>query len=185
MALTESTMLDLGTIAPDFTLTDVVSGRIVRRDDFRGKKALLVAFICAHCPYVNHLEKGLAKLAEELQDEPVGIVAISSNDIAFQPEDSPDKLKAQALACGFNFPYLYDETQDVARAYHSACTPDFFLYDEEFRLVYRGQFDSSRPGNGIPVTGKDLREAIDKVLAGQPAPAEQRPSMGCNIKWKA
>jgi len=113
MALTESTMLDLGTIAPDFTLTDVVSGRIVRRDDFRGKKALLVAFICAHCPYVNHLEKGLAKLAEELQDEPVGIVAISSNDIAFQPEDSPDKLKAQALACGFNFPYLYDETQDA------------------------------------------------------------------------
>jgi peroxiredoxin len=185
MALTESTMLELGTLAPDFALTDVVSGRIVRRDDFRGRKALLVAFICAHCPYVKHLEKGLAKLAEELQDEPVGIVAISSNDVDFQPADSPDRLKAQAEACGFNFPYLYDETQDVARAYHAVCTPDFFLFDEEFRLVYRGQFDSSRPGNGIPVTGEDIQFSISQILFGKPVPKDQQPSIGCNIKWKA
>jgi peroxiredoxin len=184
MALTESTMLELGTIAPDFSLTDVVSGKTVRRDDFRGRKALLVAFICAHCPYVKHLEKGLARLAEELQDEPVGIVAISSNDISYQPEDSPDKLKAQAQACGFNFPYLYDESQAVARAYNSACTPDFFLFDEEFHLVYRGQFDSSRPGNGIPVTGEDLQFSIHQLLAGKPIPKDQLPSIGCNIKWK-
>jgi peroxiredoxin len=184
MALTESTMHDLGTIAPDFALTDVVSGKTVRRDDFRGNKAFLVAFICAHCPYVKHLEKGLARLAAEFQNEPVGIIAIGSNDVAFQPEDSPDKLKAQALDCGFNFPYLYDESQAVARAFNAACTPDFFLYDEDFRLVYRGQFDSSRPGNGIPVTGEDIQFSISQILFGKPVPRDQQPSIGCNIKWK-
>jgi peroxiredoxin len=185
MALTESTMLELGTTAPDFSLTDVVTGKTVRRDDFRGQKALLVMFICAHCPYVKHIEKGLAALGKEYSGKPIGIVAISSNDAVTHPADSPAGLKQQADTFGFSFPYLYDETQDVARAYKAACTPDLYLFDGNFRLVYRGQFDSSRPGNGIPVTGEDLRIAIDLVLAGKPVPREQRPSIGCNIKWKA
>ena len=185
MALTESTMLELSTTAPDFALTCVVTGKTVRRDDFRGQKALLVMFICAHCPYVKHIEKGLAALGKDYAGKPIGIVAISSNDVTTHPADSPAGLKQQAETLGFNFPYLYDETQAVARAYKAACTPDFFLFDGNLRLVYRGQFDSSRPGNGIPVTGKDLRAAIDLVLAGKPVPTEQRPSIGCNIKWKA
>ena len=185
MALTESTMLSLGTIAPDFALTDVVSGNTVHRDDFRGQKALLVLFICAHCPYVKHIEKGLAALGKNYAGKPLAIVAISSNDVTTHPDDSPAGLKKQAETLGFVFPYLYDETQAVAHAYKAACTPDIFLFDEGFRLVYRGQFDSSRPGNGIPVTGEDLQAAIDQVLAGQPVPADQRPSIGCNIKWKA
>jgi peroxiredoxin len=185
MSLTESTMLELDTAAPDFALTDVVTGNTVRRDDFRHQKALLVMFICAHCPYVKHLEKGLAALGKDYAGKPIGIVAISSNDVAINPDDSPAGLKRQAETCGFNFPYLYDETQAVARAYKAACTPDFFLFDGDLRLAYRGQFDSSRPGNGIPVTGHDLRAAIDLVLAAKPVPAEQRPSVGCNIKWKA
>jgi peroxiredoxin len=178
-------MLELGTTAPDFSLTDVVTGKTVRRDDFRGQKALLVMFICAHCPYVKHIEKGLAALGKEYSGKPIGIVAISSNDAVTHPADSPAGLKQQADTFGFSFPYLYDETQDVARAYKAACTPDLYLFDGNFRLVYRGQFDSSRPGNGIPVTGEDLRIAIDLVLAGKPVPREQRPSIGCNIKWKA
>jgi peroxiredoxin len=185
MALTESTMLELGTTAPDFALTDVVTGKTVRRDDFRGQQALLVMFICAHCPYVKHIEKGLAALGKEYADKPVSIVAISSNDVSTHPADSPAGLKQQAATFGFSFPYLYDESQAVARAYKAACTPDLFLFDGNFRLVYRGQFDSSRPGNGIPVTGEDLRFAIDLVLADKPVPKEQRPSIGCNIKWKA
>jgi peroxiredoxin len=185
MALTESTMLELGVTAPDFTLTDVVTGKTVRRDDFRGKKALLVMFICAHCPYVKHIEKGLASLGKDYAGQPIGIVAISSNDAVTHPADSPAGLKRQAETLGFVFPYLYDETQAVARAYKAACTPDFFLFDAGFRLVYRGQFDRSRPGNGIPVTGDDLRAAIDLTLAGKPVSADQRPSIGCNIKWKA
>jgi peroxiredoxin len=185
MALTESTMLELGVTAPDFTLTDVVTGKTVRRDDFRGKKALLVMFICAHCPYVKHIEKGLAALGKDYAGQPIGIVAISSNDAVTHPADSPAGLKRQAETLGFVFPYLYDETQAVARAYKAACTPDFFLFDAGFRLVYRGQFDRSRPGNGIPVTGDDLRAAIDLTLAGKPVSADQRPSIGCNIKWKA
>ncbi|HEY1208219.1 MAG TPA: thioredoxin family protein [Terracidiphilus sp.] len=185
MALTESTMLELGTTAPDFALTCVVTGKTVRRDDFRGQKALLVMFICAHCPYVKHIEKGLAALGKDYAGKPIGIVAISSNDVTTHPADSPAGLKQQALTLGFNFPYLYDETQAVARAYKATCTPDFFLFDGNLHLVYRGQFDASRPGNGIPVTGKDLRAAIDLVLAGKPAPTDQRPSIGCNIKWKA
>jgi peroxiredoxin len=185
MALTESTMLELGTTAPDFALTDVVTGKTVRRDDFRGRKALLVMFICAHCPYVKHIERGIALLGKEYSSQSVGIVAISSNDATTHPADNPAGLKQQAETCGFIFPYLYDESQAVAHAYKAACTPDIFLFDEGFRLVYRGQFDSSRPGNGVPVTGQDLRAAIGQVLTGKPVPKDQRPSVGCNIKWKA
>lgn len=184
MALTESTMLELGTQAPDFALTDVVTGKTVRRDDFRDKKALLVMFICAHCPYVKHIEKTLGKLGTDYAGKPLAIVAISANDVANHPGDGPEGLKAQAKANGFTFPYLYDETQEVAHAYKAACTPDIFLFDSGFKLVYRGQYDSSRPGNGVPITGEDLRGAIDTVLAGKPVSADQRPSMGCNIKWK-
>lgn len=185
MARTESTMLELGTTAPGFALTDVVSGEAVRRDDFRGRKGLLVMFICPHCPYVKHIEKALAQFGADYADKPVGIVAISSNDAMAYPEDSPEGMKQQAVGLGFHFPYLYDESQDVAKAYHAACTPDLFLFDGDFRLVYRGQFDGSRPGSGIPVTGADLRAAIDAVLAGETVNPEQRASLGCDIKWKA
>lgn len=185
MAVTESTMLELGTTAPDFALTDVVTGKTVRRDDYRDKKALLVMFICTHCPYVKHIEKTLGTLGADYASQSLGIVAISSNDVTTHPADSPDGLKEQAQNYGFTFPYLYDESQAVAHAYKAACTPDFFLFDSDLKLVYRGQYDSSRPGNGIPVTGVDLRAAIDLVLEGKPVPADQRPSIGCNIKWKA
>jgi peroxiredoxin len=186
MSLTESTMkLELGTEAPDFALTDVVSGKTVRRDDFRGQKALLVMFICTHCPYVKHVEKGLAALGMDYDGEPVSIVAISSNDAEMYPDDGPEGLKQQAETMGFRFPYLYDESQAVAKAYDAACTPDLFLFNADLRLVYRGQFDGSRPENGIPVTGEDLRAAIDAVLAGRAVAGEQKPSIGCNIKWKA
>lgn len=184
MSLTESTMLELGTHAPDFALTDVITGNTVRRDDFRDKKALLVMFICAHCPYVKHIEKTLGKLGADYAGKPIAIVAISANDVSTHPGDSPEGLKGQAKANGFVFPYLYDESQAVAHAYKAACTPDFFLFDDNFRLVYRGQYDSSRPGNSLPVTGEDLRKAIDTVLAGKPVSPDQRPSIGCNIKWK-
>jgi len=184
MAVTESTMLELGTTAPDFALTDVVTGKTVRRDDFSGQKALLVMFICAHCPYVKHIERALAALARDYAGQPLGIVAISSNDAATHPDDSPANLKRQAQTLGFAFPYLYDESQAVAHAYKAACTPDFFLFDGELRLVYRGEFDRSRPGNGVAITGVDLRTAIDTALAGNPPLVDQRPSIGCNIKWK-
>jgi peroxiredoxin len=184
MAATESTMLDLGTIAPDFSLPDAVSGNTVRRDDYKGKKALLVFFICPHCPFVKHINEALAALGRDYADQPIGIVAIGSNDAVTYPTDSPEGLKQQAETFGFKFPYLYDESQSVAQAYKAACTPDFFLFDGGFSLVYRGQFDASRPGNGIPVTGKDLRAAIDLALEGKPVPTDQRPSIGCNIKWK-
>jgi peroxiredoxin len=184
MAQTASTMLKLGTLAPDFALADVVSGKTIRRDDFRGKKALLVMFICAHCPFVKHIEKELAKFGHDYAAQPVGIVAISANDAANFPADSPEGLKKQAETFGFKFPYLYDESQSVARAYDAACTPDIYLFDADFKLVYRGQFDASRPGNAIPVTGQDLRTALDSVLAAKPVPADQKPSIGCNIKWK-
>jgi peroxiredoxin len=186
MALTESTMeLSLGTTAPDFALTDVVRGKTVRRDDLRGQKALLVMFICTHCPYVKHIEMGLAALGTDYDGKPVSIVAISSNDAVSFPDDSPAGLKKQAQELAFRFPYLFDETQAVAKAYRAACTPDFFLFDEGFKLVYRGEFDRSRPGNTVPVTGESLRAAIDAVLAGNLPVVEQRPSIGCNIKWKA
>jgi len=183
MALTESTMLELGTAAPDFALPDVVSGKTVRRDDFRGQQGLLVMFICTHCPYVKHIEKGLAQLGSDYVGK-VGIVAISSNDAENHPDDNPAGLKRQAETMGFRFPYLYDETQAVAHAYKAVCTPDIYLFDGNFKLVYRGQFDGSRPGNGVPVTGKDLRAALDAVLRGEKPPADQQASIGCNIKWK-
>ena len=186
MALTESTMeLQLGADAPDFALPDAAQGGTVRRDDFRGNKGLLVMFICTHRPYVKHVENGLTALGKDYENKPIAIVAISSNDAVTHPDDGPAGLKKQATEQGFVFPYLYDESQDVAKAYHAACTPDFFLFDANFKLVYRGQFDASRPGNGIPVTGGDLRAALDNVLAGKPVPADQKPSIGCNIKWKS
>jgi len=185
MALTESTMLELGTTAPDFALTDVVTGKLVRRDDFRGNQALLVMFICTHCPYVKHIERDLAKLGKDYAGKSLGIVAISSNDVTTHPADSPAGMKQQAQTMGFVFPYLYDESQAVAHAYKAACTPDFFLFDSSMKLVYRGEFDRSRPGNGVAITGEDLRAAIDAALAGKPPLEDQRPSIGCNIKWKA
>jgi peroxiredoxin len=177
--------LELGTEAPDFALTDVVTGKSVRRDDFRDKRGLLVMFICTHCPYVKHVEKGLADLGRDYADKALGIVAISSNDADTYPEDGPAGLKKQAQTMGFPFPYLYDKTQEVAQAYHAACTPDFFLFDGDLKLVYRGQFDSSRPGSAVPVTGENLREAMDAVLSGRSVSPEQKASIGCNIKWKA
>ncbi len=184
MALTESTMLELGTVAPDFALPDVVTGKTVRRDDFRGQKGLLVMFICTHCPYVKHIEKGLADLGADYQGK-LGIVAISSNDAENYPDDSPAGLKRQAQTMGFKFPYLYDESQEAARAYKAACTPDIYLFDKDMKLVYRGQFDGGRPSNSVPVTGGDLRTALDAVLRGEKPGADQRASIGCNIKWKA
>jgi peroxiredoxin len=178
-------MLELGTAAPDFALTNTVTGNMVRRDDFKGKSGLLVMFICTHCPFVKNIESSLGKLGAEYASKPIGIVAVSSNDVATHPADSPAGMKAQARTHQFKFPYLYDESQQVARAYSAVCTPDFFVFDKNFRLVYRGQYDSSRPGNGMPVTGEDLRAAIDTVLAGKPVSPDQRPSIGCNIKWKA
>lgn len=183
MALTESTMLELGTTAPSFALPDVVTGKTVRLEEMRDEKPLLVLFICTHCPYVKHVETGLAALCNEYSGK-LHIAAISSNDAANYPDDSPAGLKQQAQRLGFKFPYLYDESQAVARAYKAACTPDFFLFDKNLKLVYRGQFDSSRPGNGIPVTGEDLRAAMDAVIAGRTVSEDQRPSIGCNIKWK-
>ncbi|HEY3703531.1 MAG TPA: thioredoxin family protein [Terracidiphilus sp.] len=184
MALTESTMmLELGSAAPDFSLPDVVSEETVRPESFRGQAGLLVMFLCAHCPYVKHVEKGLAVLGENYAGR-IGMVAISSNDVDMYPDDGPEGLKRQAERLGFRFPYLYDETQAVARAYKAACTPDFFLFDGELKLAYRGQFDRSRPGNGVAVSGEDLRAAMDAVIAGRAISADQRPSIGCNIKWK-
>lgn len=185
MARTESTMLTLGTPAPDFRLPDVTSGDLVSLDAFRGKKALLVMFICRHCPFVKHVEKELAKLGVDYADKPLGIVAISSNDAAAYPDDAPESLREMAAELGFNFPFCYDESQDIARAYNAVCTPDFFLFDESRHLAYRGQLDGSRPGNHIPVNGCDLRAAIENVLNGRPADPNQKPSVGCNIKWRS
>jgi peroxiredoxin len=184
MVLTESTMMPLGTRAPDFSLPDVVSGKTYSLADFKDKKALLVMFICRHCPYVKHVEKELAKIGKDYVGHNLAIVAISSNDAEMYPEDAPESLKKQAENLGFNFPYLYDGGQSVAKAYTAACTPDFFLFDKNRKLVYRGRLDASRPGNNIPVTGKDLRKAIDAVLTGKPINVFQKPSVGCNIKWK-
>jgi thiol-disulfide isomerase/thioredoxin len=185
MALTGSTMKELGSALPRFALPDVVSGRMITPDDYADRKALLVMFICRHCPYVKHVEQELARIGRDYAGKSLGIIAISSNDAANYPDDAPESLKQQALDLGFPFPYCYDETQEVARAFDAACTPDFFLYDEQRRLVYRGQLDDSRPGNGKPVTGRDLRAAIDAVLEGAEVSRDQRPSAGCNIKWKA
>lgn len=185
MALTPSTMLPLGTSAPPFTLPDPTSGKTVSITEFKNAPALLVMFICNHCPYVKHVRSGLAQLTKDYQARGVAVVGISSNDVANYPDDSPAKMALEAKDAGYTFPYLYDESQAVAKAYQAACTPDFFLFDREKRLVYRGQLDDSRPGNGVPVTGKDLRAALEAVLAGKPVATEQKPSIGCNIKWKA
>ena len=184
MALTESAMLALGTPAPDFSLPDVVSGKIVDLRSVAGPKGLLVMFICHHCPFVKHLEKDLARLGRDYDDKEIGIVAVSSNDAANYPDDAPASLAEQALQLRFSFPYLYDETQNVARAYDAVCTPDFFLFDAALKLAYRGQFDDSRPGNNAPITGGDLRLAMNALLAGEPVHPIQKPSLGCNIKWK-
>jgi peroxiredoxin len=184
MALTPSIMLPLGTAAPDFNLPDT-NGKLVSLVDFKPSPALLVIFMCNHCPYVIHLRASLAQLANDYAAKNVAIVGINSNDAKNYPDDSPAKMKIEVEKAGYIFPYLYDESQAVAKSYHAACTPDFFLFDRGRRLVYRGQFDASRPGNGIPVTGKDLRAALGAVLAGKTTSEFQAPSIGCNIKWKS
>jgi peroxiredoxin len=177
-------MLELGTKAPDFSLPDVVTGRAVGPGAFAGKKALLVMFICRHCPFVKHVQHELARLGRDYQPKEVGIVAVSSNDASAYPDDAPARLAEMARSEGFTFPLCYDETQEVAKSYRAACTPDFFLFDADRKLVYRGQLDDSRPSNGRPVTGRDLRNAIEAVLAGRPLGPDQTASVGCNIKWK-
>ena len=184
MARTESAMLALGTPAPDFLLTDVATGHLISTQAVTGPKGLLVMFICRHCPFVKHLDRALAQLGHDYETSGVGIIAISSNDAANYPDYAPDSLAEQAREFGFVFPYLYDETQEVARAYDAQCTPDFFLFDDALKLAYRGQFDDSRPSSRIPVTGEDLRAALDALITGEPISPEQRPSIGCNIKWK-
>jgi len=185
MALTPSTMLPLGTPAPYFSLTDTVSGKPVSLADLKDRKALLVMFLCNHCPYVKHLKSALAQLGKDYAGKDVAIVAISANDPVTHPDDAPDKLAADAKANGYTFPFLFDDTQKVAQAYKAACTPDFFVFDASRTLAYRGQFDDSRPGNGKPVTGSDLRAALDAVVAEQAASSKQQPSLGCNIKWRS
>jgi len=183
MANTPSTMLALGTDAPDFQLPDT-TGRLVSRDDFVDRPALLLIFICNHCPFVLHVVDEIARIGRDYQARGVGMVAISSNDVAAYPQDGPEPMAAFAIQHSFTFPYLYDESQEIAEAYHAACTPDSFLFGPDRRLVYRGQLDGSRPSNGVPVDGSDLRAALEATLAGRPVPEPQLPSMGCNIKWK-
>ena len=183
MVMTPSQMLPLGTPAPAFRLPDP-SGREVSLDDFPEAKAFLVVFMCNHCPFVKHIREELARLGRELPERGVAMVGINSNDADKYPDDSPKRMQFEAETYGYTFPYLVDASQEVAKAYQAACTPDFYLFDAQRRLVYRGQLDDSRPSNGKPVTGTDLRAAIDAVLGGQAVPAEQRPSIGCNIKWK-
>lgn len=180
----ESFMLPLGTPAPSFHLPDVVSGQVYRLESFHGKAALLVMFICRHCPYVQHIEQQLAQLGRDYEDSALGIIGISSNDPVSYPDDAPDRLKDMARRLDFRFPLCFDQTQEVAKAYEAACTPDFYLFDGQRRLVYRGQLDGSRPGSNRPVTGRDLRGAIDAVLAGNAVSPNQKPSIGCSIKWK-
>jgi peroxiredoxin len=177
-------MLELGTAAPPFALPDVVTGRTITLDTFKSQKGILVMFICRHCPYVQHIQEELANVGHEYSKKGVGVVAISANDAKEYPDDAPPSLKEMAQQLGFAFPFCYDETQDTAKAYSAACTPDFFLFDQSRQLVYRGQFDDSRPASGIPVTGRDLRAALDAVTQGRAVSREQKPSLGCNIKWK-
>lgn len=184
MALTESTMLPLETRAPDFTLLDTVTGKTKSLTELKSDKGTVVAFICNHCPFVKHIQQEFVAIAKEYQEKGIHFIAINSNDIIAFPDDSPDKMKQIAQEFAFSFPYLFDETQDVAKAYQAACTPDLYLFDKDLKLVYRGQFDDSRPNNSIPPTGKDLRMAMDQLLTGQPIPTDQTPSIGCNIKWK-
>jgi len=185
MAQTASTMLPLGTLAPDFSLPEPATGKTLSLSDFQDAPALLVMVICNHCPFVKHIRQRLIQFARDYQAKGLAIVAINANDVVNHPEDSPAKMAEDAKTFGYPFPYLYDESQATAKAYHAACTPDFFLFDAERKLVYRGQFDGSRPGNNIPVTGNDLRAAAQAVLTGQPIAPEQQPSIGCNIKWQS
>lgn len=184
MARTPSNMLPLGTNAPKFELKDTVTGEIIGLPNDKGLKGTVVMFICNHCPFVKHVNSEISKMAKKYTSYGIQFIAISSNDIDNYPEDSPDKMKETAIEEGYIFPYLFDSSQKVAKDFQAACTPDFYLFDEDLKLVYRGQLDDSRPGNNIPVTGKDLRSAIDSVLAKQPVSQEQKPSIGCNIKWK-
>jgi peroxiredoxin len=184
MALTASTMLALGTKAPDFQLPEVSSGEQISLHNFSDKKALLVMFICRHCPFIKHIQGQLSSLGKDYSGSGLAMVAISSNDAEKYPDDSPESLSSMSRHLGFSFPLLYDETQAVAQAFTAACTPDFFLFDRNCQLVYRGQLDDSRPGNGRPITGSDLRNAIDAALLGKSVSADQKPSIGCNIKWK-
>jgi peroxiredoxin len=184
LAATPSTMMALGTPAPDFRLPDTTSGRDVALADAAGERGTLVMFLCNHCPYVKHVQPELARIGREFPARGIGVVAISSNDVEKYPQDGPQEMRGEARAAGYAFPYLFDETQEIARAYGAACTPDFFLFDAQRRLVYRGQLDASRPQNDLPVTGEDLRAAMEALISGRPVPGEHVPSIGCNIKWK-
>ncbi len=185
MAATPSAMIELGTVAPHFNLPDTVNGKKMDLNSLKSQHATVIMFICNHCPYVKHIQEGLVKLTNEYLSKGISFVAINSNDVVNYPEDSPAKMKTLAQSLGFSFPYLYDETQEVAKAYSAECTPDFFIYDKNLKLVYRGQFDDSRPQNGVPITGKDVRGALDNILKGKEVSPDQKPSIGCNIKWKS
>ncbi len=184
MAQTPSNMLPLGTVASDFNLHDTVSGKMLSLTDLKSNITTVIMFICNHCPYVKHVQHELVRLARDYQARGVSFIAISSNDIVAYPEDSPERMKEVAQQAGYTFPYLFDETQEVAKAYQAACTPDFYIFDGELRCMYRGQLDDSRPKNNVPVTGKDLRAGLENILEGKPVSVEQKPSIGCNIKWK-
>ena len=184
MAMTPSNMMPLGTIAPEFSLIDTVTGNTMNLNQLKGDIGTVVMFICNHCPFVIHVNSELVKLANAYSENGIGFVAISSNDAVNYPQDGPDKMTSHAKEVGYPFPYLYDETQEVAKAYDAACTPDLYLFDADLKLVYRGQLDDSRPGNGVPVSGNDLRNAIDSVIKGEDVNSLQKPSIGCNIKWK-
>lgn len=184
MASTPSTMMPLGTTAPDFSLLNTVTGETNTLQTLKSDTATVVMFICNHCPYVKHVQGELVKLAQDYQPKGIAFIAINANDVVNYPDDSPDKMKVVAQQLGYSFPYLYDETQEVAKAYQAACTPDFYVFDKDLKCVYRGQLDDARPRNDAPVTGKDIRAALDAILAGQPVNPEQIPSIGCNIKWK-
>jgi len=184
MAATPSNMMPLGTIAPDFTLLNPVTGEMATLQDLKAEVATVIMFVCNHCPYVKHIQSELVKMAKEYQPKGIGFIAISSNDVENYPNDSPDKMKEEAENAGYTFPYLYDETQDVAKAYLAACTPDFYAFDKDLKCVYRGRLDGATPKNNVAVTGTELRGALDAILAGQPVNQEQIPSIGCNIKWK-
>ena len=183
MARTPSNMLPLGTLAPDFSLYDTVSGKTLTLSELKGEKGTVVMFICNHCPFVVHVNPEISKMGREYQKKGIGFIAISSNDVKNYPQDAPNLMTEVAKEEGYTFPYLYDETQEVALAYDAACTPDFYLFDSESKLVYRGQLDDSRPGNGLPLTGNDLRTAIDAIISGAEIIENQKPSIGCNIKW--
>ena len=184
MARTPSTMLPLGTVAPEFSLMDTVTERTMNLHALKGDKGTVIMFICNHCPFVKHVNPEIIKIAKEYQDKGIGFIAISSNDVENYPQDRPELMKQTAKEEGYTFPYLYDATQEVAKEYHAACTPDFYLFDADLELVYRGQLDGSRPGNDIPLTGNDMRKALDALLSGEEIDQDQKPSIGCNIKWK-